>query len=131
MFHDDDPTLTMTHLEALAWFAGVFGGEANIPGGAVLRFGMGWRVFMSQTVGTFDDGLMTRLVLASWRYGIHCEAKPSTPPDNMSICIWGRPDRGGRHVPRMSFFETLEAFTLYAANEFDLPERDRWANGWR
>jgi hypothetical protein len=102
---EDDPLLSMTYEEALAFFAGVFRGESNIPG-RVCKFGAGWRLFCPYDVAAFDGttaatiapGILTRAVLAAWRFGIQVEIQCSTP-GNVNVCIWGRPDRTGRPLP--------------------------------
>lgn len=117
-----DPLSTMTREEAVAFFAGIYGREGRIPS-PVYKFGSGWRVFVSDTVDTFDSTLMTRLVWASYRYAVRVEIQASTP-GNLNICIWGRPDRSGRPAPS-PLADALRLYDEELAVGFDLGHRDR------
>lgn len=126
---DEDRMLSMAYEEALAFFAGLFRGESNIPG-AVMKFGAGWRVFCPYDVAAFDGttadtisaGILTKLAIAAWRFGIQVELQSSTP-GYINICIWGRPDKSGRPLPRPFDIELRELMT--DMDLWDLRGRDR------
>lgn len=117
--------MKLTHELAVAFFAALCRGEHHIPGSrykgeSVKPYGVGFVVSHGGYLASYDDNMLTRLVLLAHERCVRVEVFHGGP-NRVRIAIWGR-ERTGDIVQRHVTIEhAIERF-----READEGRREEW-----